>query len=637
MKTPIELLTTYWGHSEFRPQQLEIIESVLAKNDTVALLPTGGGKSVCFQVPALLLEGVCVVITPLIALMKDQTEQLLSKGIKAAAIYSGLTKTEIDATLDSFIYDDFKFLYISPERLNTEILQVRIRQMNVSLLAIDEAHCVSQWGHDFRPSYLRIPDIKPLIPKATVIALTATATKKIREDITTYLGLKKPKVFTQSFARKNLSFSVFETELRDKKIIEILSKVEGSAIVYAKTRKRTIEITELLQHYRISADFYHGGLDNVSRFQKQENWIKNRTRVMVATNAFGMGIDKPDVRVVIHADMSENLEAYYQEAGRAGRDGQKSYAVALYEKADLLRVETDILKKYPPIETLKNAYQQLCNFYQIAYETEGFLSFEFDLNQFCTTFGLNSFEVHHSLKLLENQEIITLSDAFYSPSRIKILIDNKDLYNFYIKSPTHEKLLKTLLRIYGGEILGNYLKISENEIARLLFSSEFELRTNLKYLHEVGVLDYQPQRNKPILSFLGQRYDAQKLPLKHASIEEKKKAELFSAQKVTQFLTEKRRCRMVLLQEYFDDFDDKTCGICDNCLQRKKGINLPTNEAEIERYKAKIMEILPAEVMKLTSYIFFQDVELLKEALRKLLEEQKILITELGVIERKLK
>ncbi|HEY1056091.1 MAG TPA: ATP-dependent DNA helicase RecQ, partial [Emticicia sp.] len=497
MQASREILLKYWQHETFRPLQEDIINSVLAGNDTLAILPTGGGKSICFQVPALQMEGVCIVVTPLIALMKDQVEQLKKRGIKAAAIYSGMHRTEIDYTLDNFVYGDYKFLYVSPERLLTEIMQERTKRMKVCLLAIDEAHCVSQWGYDFRPPYLKIPDFRKFAPNAPMIALTATATKDVKADIQQKLGLRNTKVFQQSFARANISYSAFCEESKERKLFDILQKVQGSAIVYVRSRRRTKEISDWLNRNRIPSEFYHAGLAMNDRFKKQEAWIKNQVRVIVATNAFGMGIDKPDVRVVVHLDLPENLEAYYQESGRAGRDGLKSYAILLYFKSDLTDIYKQIEQKYPPIENLKRIYQALANYFKLAVGAENFESYDFDFQEFIGTFGLVANDTHNALKKLEDEGLIQLSDSYFSPSKLIFKVDNHALYNFQLKNANYDKFTKMLLRMYGGQLFTDFTVISESAIARNFFAQNSEVEKMLEYLHEVGIATYQKQKSTP--------------------------------------------------------------------------------------------------------------------------------------------
>ncbi|MCE7068649.1 ATP-dependent DNA helicase RecQ [Dyadobacter sp. CY326] len=564
------VLKQYWGYDNFRPFQEDAIKAVLNGIDTLVLLPTGGGKSVCFQVPVMAMEGVCIVVTPLIALMKDQVEQLKRRGISAAAIHSGMGKNEIDITLDNCIHGHTKFLYVSPERLRTDIMIARAKQMNVCLLAIDEAHCISAWGYDFRPAYLLIADFRKLIPGVPSMALTATATEEVRADILDKLEMRNARVFKQSFARANLSYSAFSEENKERKLLQILKNVSGSAIVYVRTRKRTKELADWLSRQGISAQSYHAGLPFRERGDRQSSWIKNQTRVVVATNAFGMGIDKPDVRAVIHFDLPDNLEAYYQEAGRAGRDEAKAYAVALFTKLDLEELTENVERKYPPVEVLKRVYQSLANYYKIATGGGEFSAFDFDIQQFTGTFGLAVNETHYALKLLEEEGFLQLSESFNDASKIHFLVDNRQLYDFQIRYQELDSFIKVILRMYGGELFTEYVRISESEIGQIFFAPEPEVIKKLNFLKERDIIDYEPRKNKPQLTFLTPRYEAALLPLNVFEIEKKKSRDLTKARSVAHYAAHTRICRTLLLLEYFNEFDAEECGVCDICIQKKK-------------------------------------------------------------------
>jgi ATP-dependent DNA helicase RecQ len=565
------ILKHYWGHDAFRPVQEDAIRSVLAGRDTLVLLPTGGGKSVCFQVPVLAMEGVCIVVTPLIALMKDQVEQLKKRDVSAAAIHSGMNRHEIDITLDNCIHGNTKFLYVSPERLRTEIMIERAKQMNICLLAIDEAHCISAWGYDFRPSYLLISDFRKLIPGVPVMALTATATLEVQADIVDKLEMRNHRLFTQSFARANLSYSAFMEENKERKLLRILKNVPGTGIVYVRTRKRTKELADWLNRQGIAAMGYHAGLPFKDRTDRQTKWIKNQVRVVVATNAFGMGIDKPDVRSVIHYDLPATLEAYYQEAGRAGRDEKKAYAVALFNHVDLEELEENVERKYPPMQALRRVYQALANYYKIAVGSGEFTSFSFDIQDFAGIFGLVVNETHYALKLLEEEGFIQLSENFNEPSRLHFLVDNRQLYDFQIRYPDLDSFIKVILRIYGGELFTEYVKISESELGQIYFAPVQEVIRKLAFLKERGITDYEPARDKPQLTFMTPRYDAELLPLNVFEIEKRRQRDRQKVRAVVEYASQENRCRTILLLEYFNEMDGKPCGVCDVCLKNKKG------------------------------------------------------------------
>jgi ATP-dependent DNA helicase RecQ len=586
MSTPLEILKEYWGYDIFRPLQQEIIDSVLSGNDTLALLPTGGGKSLCFQIPALSNEGICLVISPLIALMKDQVQNLKKKGIPALSIDSGMNFTEVNNTLKNAAYGNFKFLYVSPERLETDLFLEFLPIIKVNLIAVDEAHCISQWGYDFRPPYLRISALRSYFPKVPILALTASATMEVQQDICAKLEFKPGfRAFQQSFVRANLSYSLFELTSKQNKLIDVLQKVKGSAIVYCKTRRRTKEISELLTLNGIGADFYHAGLLNDERSRKQEDWINNKVRVICCTNAFGMGIDKPDVRVVVHYDSPDALENYYQEAGRAGRDGEKSYAVLFYNEQELsdLKKQSDI--KFPPIEMIRKVYGSLCNFFQLASDSGEGLSFDFDINVFVKNFKLEVFVVNSVLKILEQEELISYSEQFFSPSTVVFTTNRNELELIEKENPEMDLVIKGLLRSYDS-IFDYPAAINENKLSKFISIKKEKLITILHQLHAVSIIEYTPQKEKPQVIFLENRVPTKELKVNEKNILKRKEAYEKRLKAMLYYIENNLRCRSGMIGAYFNDLQIKPCGICDNCLQLKK-ININKKEFETISFKIK--------------------------------------------------
>jgi ATP-dependent DNA helicase RecQ len=605
--------------------QEEIVQSVLAGQDTLALLPTGGGKSVCFQVPALLLDGVCIVVTPLIALMKDQVEQLKQREIMAVAIHSGMARNEIDLLLDNAIYGQIKFLYVSPERLQTEIFIERFKQMKIGLIAIDEAHCISQWGYDFRPPYLQIASLRELKPNVTVIALTATATVEVRKDIMEKLAFKKNgKMFQKSFARENLSFVARKTENKDKQLLQILQKVKGCAIIYVRSRKGTQDLALWLSKKNIPASFYHAGLSHEERTKRQDEWIQNKTRVMVATNAFGMGIDKSDVRIVIHLDLPENLEAYYQEAGRAGRDGNRSYAVILYQDVDIANLLKKSEQSQPSPEYLAKVYQCLANYYQLALGSAAGESFDFQVHDFCERFTLNPVEVYNGLRKLEEEGLIQFNESYYSPSTIHITLDHTKIYEFQVANERFDDILKMLLRLYGGEMFSGFVKISEGYLSKALKKPQKEVVALLLHLHELKVIIYNKIKDQPQLTFVLPRQDADKLPIDRKRLEARKKLILDKAKAMAGFVESTFRCRMQLVQDYFNEVTFKVCGICDVCIEKRKIENVKA----FEEVRAEILLIMKSKLMtieELETQVAPKDRELFVDVVRELVDDGRLM------------
>ncbi|MEO6151134.1 MAG: ATP-dependent DNA helicase RecQ, partial [Mucilaginibacter sp.] len=583
------ILQQYWKHDTFRPMQEDIINTVLAGRDVLALLPTGGGKSVCFQVPAMAMEGICIVVSPLISLMKDQVENLKAKGIEAVSIVSGMGKREIDIALDNCIYGPVKFLYLSPERLLSDLVRERIAYMKVNLFAIDEAHCISQWGYDFRPPYLHVADLRAIHPEVPVLALTATATGDVKEDITQKLEFKSGyQVFQQSFERRNLGYVVQHSEDKHRKLLTIATGVKGSGIVYVRSRKETVLITNFYNENGISAGNYHAGMTMDERTRRQDDWKNNKVQVMVATSAFGMGIDKPDVRFVIHKDIPESLEAYYQEAGRAGRDGQKAYAVLLYNPADRYKQERKLTTSFPSVDEIKMVYHQLSNMYQVAYGAGAGVSFDFDISSFCDRFKLDIFKTLNALKFLEQDEYVSFNESVFLPSRFRFVVMNEALYSFQIANPGWDLFIKTLLRSYGGAF-DNYVRLKEFDLARRTHMSVQQVIEGLLQLQEYKIINYLQQTDQPQITYLKSRLQANELYINKAYIEQRKAVYKNKVEAVLAYATHKK-CRSQMLLAYFDEDNARKCGKCDICLEERR-----RHEAE------NIIDIISDEIMQLIS------------------------------------
>jgi ATP-dependent DNA helicase RecQ len=631
--TALETLTRYWGHSQFRSPQNEIIDAVLAKQDVVAILPTGGGKSVCFQIPTLMQEGICLVITPLIALMQDQVKQLKQLGIPAAAVHAGMHHREIDITLDNCVYGNIKFLYLSPERLQTDLFKARVVKMNVCLIAIDEAHCISQWGYDFRPPYLKIADLRESKPGVPFIALTASATKIVKDDIAEKLKLKAPEIFQKSFARDNLSFVVRKTETKEKKLLEVLRKVPGPAIVYVRSRKSTVQLATLLSKNGFASTFYHAGLTHQERAARQEEWITNKTRVMVATNAFGMGINKPDVRVVVHMDLPENLESYYQEAGRAGRDGKRSYAAIVIHEVDIQALQNKVLQSQPEINYLKKIYQGLANHFQIAEGSSQGESYDFELEVFCKKFNFKSTEVYPALRKLEEFGLLEFNESFYRPSSLHISFDKKKLYEFQVANARFDLVIKALLRLYGGELYTDFTAISESQIAKMLKQSMATVKLELEQLHNLQVVVYEPINESPKITFVLARQDAERLPIDKKEYDRRRDLHLSKMEAIKNYAEQDHQCRMQVIQEYFDEVTYATCGMCDICIGNRKKENL----VMLKDYEQQILYLLkqkPMTVEELETAVDPTEKELFIEVVREMVDSALIAYDEFWVLSR---
>ena len=626
------ILKQYWGYDDFRGIQKEIIESICSGHDTLGLMPTGGGKSITFQVPALAQKGVSIVITPLIALMKDQVDHLLRRGIKAAAIYSGLTHEEIIITLENCIFGDVKLLYVSPERLASELFQTKLRHMKVSFITVDEAHCISQWGYDFRPSYLEIANIRKLLPGVPVLALTATATPAVVDDICEKLsrseecGVRSERfnVFRMSFVRKNLVYVVRQANDKREQLIHILSRLQGTAIVYVRSRQRTKEYAELLMKAGISATFYHAGLDTSVKDERQQAWQESKTRVIVATNAFGMGIDKPDVRVVIHIDCPDSIEAYFQEAGRAGRDGLRSYAVLLYNNGDKRKLEKRVADTFPEKDYIRQVYEHLAFFYQIGIGSGYNHTFEFNIDKFCHAFHHFPIQVDSALKILTRAGYIEYTEEQDNQARLMFTISRGELYKLENNSPNEDKIITTLLRNYGG-LFTDYHYIDEGFLASQTALEPQQVYQTLKGLGQRHILHFIPQKKTPYIRYTQRREDKEYLQFTPAIYEERLDQFRQRIQAVIQYATDDQVCRSRQLLRYFGETDSHDCGLCDVCLSHRKGGIV--SEPRMNTAQEKILEMLadgkPHPITDLRSIQLPTDE--LDAALSYLLQEEYIL------------
>jgi ATP-dependent DNA helicase RecQ len=624
------ILKEYWGYDQFRPLQEDIINSVLAGNDTLALMPTGGGKSLCYQVPTMATEGTCLVISPLIALMKDQVEALRKRKITAYAIYSGMSRKEVINVLKIVTESNCKFLYVSPERLETSLFREYLPGMGISLIAVDEAHCISQWGYDFRPPYLRIAKLREELPGVPVLALTASATPDVQVDICDRLTTSPPapllwrgeqnpndkahsqnlgstplspgegsgvrsgwNIFRQSFERPNLSYSVFNVDSKINKIVEIIKKVPGTGIVYCKSRKRTQEVSELLQLHGISSDYYHAGLMQEERSRKQEDWIQDRIRVIVCTNAFGMGIDKPGVRTVVHADSPDCLENYYQEAGRAGRDGKTSYAVLLYDQKDLPELEALAAQRFPSLEDIRNVYQSLANYLQLHTGDGEGQYFDLEMSIFLKNFKLDGHTALYSLKALEQDGWLSFNEQVFLPPTIGFHTTKEVLYAFEKEKPKHEPMIKSLLRAYEG-IFDRAVPISEKVIANFLRRDVEEVKKELAILHQAGIIIYKPQKDNPQVLLLRPRVRTEEVRIDMVAFNKRKERFLERVQQMMRYVNEKTECRSRMLAVYFGDASVKDCGVCDNCLRKKQ---TPLTKEEFDHLHHRILNLIKYETL----------------------------------------
>ncbi|MDL2314725.1 RecQ family ATP-dependent DNA helicase [Bacteroidales bacterium OttesenSCG-928-C19] len=628
-----EILQKYWGYDSFRPLQEDIILSVMNGNDTLALLPTGGGKSVCFQVPGLALEGICIVVSPLIALMKDQVEQLRQRNIPAAAIYSGMNSHEIESMLNQAVYGKLKFLYVSPERLKTKIFIEHFKQMNVALIAVDEAHCISQWGYDFRPPYLEIASIRGFFPNVPVMALTATATPDVIEDIQQKLLFKRNKnVFQKSFYRENLIYMVFKEEDKRGRLLRLVNTVKGVGIIYVRNRRKTEEVSDFLNRNGIRASYYHAGLTAKERELRQNAWMNERTPVIVATNAFGMGIDKPNVRFVVHLDLPESPEAYFQEAGRGGRDGKLSYAVLFYDNLDVEALETNFNQAFPEIKFIRNVYQAVSNYYQIPVGSGADQKYEFDIAEVCRNYNLPILETYNALKFLEKEGLLLLSQKEESTSKIYIPLNKEELYIFQVENAPYDPIIKTLLRSYGG-LFTHFVAIKEEELAKRLNTTVTVVEKSLKILHDKQVLVYEKRSKRPQIIFTSNRLPSTDILISDQYYKHLKDIALIRKQAMLEFVKDEEICKGASLLKYFGEKTDMTCGKCNICIEKKKN-ERKKREKDIEEKLLSIITNQPQsikEVLNKTGEINEKEVLFV---INKLKHSQVIKINELMEIYR---
>jgi ATP-dependent DNA helicase RecQ len=605
------ILLRYWGYNKFRELQEEIIESVASGKDTLGLMPTGGGKSITFQVYSLANPGVCIVITPLIALMKDQVENLQKRKIKAVAIYSGMTKSEIEMALNNVINGGYKFLYISPERLKNFYFQERLKHMNVNLLTVDEAHCISQWGYDFRPSYLEIAEIRKQLPGVPVLALTATATPEVVDDIQNKLEFKEHNVLQKSFERKNLAYFVINTEDKIRQLFKLVTKIDGSAVVYVRNRRKTKEYALLLQKYRISADYYHAGLDAKTRAEKQNAWQKGQIRIMVCTNAFGMGIDKPDVRLVVHMDLPDSLEAYFQEAGRAGRDEKNAWAFLVTNNADKAQLKKNITTSFPELSKVLEVYNSICNYLEIPYGAAQDIDYPFDIYDFAKKFKIDVLTTYNSLKILESTGLVTYSEDPYSTSRIIFQCNREDLYKFQVENANLDEFVKLILRTYTG-VFNDYINISEDYLAKKANVNTETIINLLKVLQQYHIIKYIPRINKPIIHFISERLEDKAILFNKKNIDEQKSRTIERLDSMLNYATSSNKCRSQILLAYFGQNDTYRCGVCDVCTRRNE-LGLSKYEFDIILDKIKnSLNLEPYLLNDLVDKINFDDPKIIK-------------------------
>ena len=616
----LDTLKKYWHYDSFRPMQKEAIESILSGRDTLVLMPTGGGKSIIYQLPTLANDGLCIVVTPLIALMKDQVDRLRRMGIPAVAVHSGMTPRQIDIALDNCIYGDIKFLYIAPERLSSEMFRLRVDRMNVTLLAVDEAHCISQWGYDFRPSYLRIAELRRYMPDTPVLALTASATPRVAKDIMERLDFAEPNVLQASFLRPNLSYSVRQTEDKEGQLLRIINNVPGCGIVYVRMRKTAEQVAQFLIEQGFSAAYYHGGLPNAERSMRQDEWISGKTRIMVATNAFGMGIDKRDVRFVVHYTMSDSLESYYQEAGRAGRDGGRSYAVILMSATDNDRIINTFEKEFPDIELVRSIYHDLCSYLGVAIGDGKEASFVFNIFDFCKRYKQPLAIVMSAIKLLQLNGYITLVEDCEHPARLMFMISRDELYNIKMQNEKEEEILRSILRLYTG-IFSDFRPIDEMEIAAFSKHSHEDVHALLKHLWRSNIIRYIPTNHDPLIFLDEERLPSRDVYIAPETYSQRKSLMLERFNHLLHYANEEQECRSRIIEQYFCDKISEPCGICDNCLARKR-----REKSTSANYEEQIIDLLVAEPMTIKEVVarIVGNEQAIIEAVRQLTEKGTI-------------
>jgi ATP-dependent DNA helicase RecQ len=618
----LDTLQEYWHYDSFRPMQREAIESVLSGRDTLVLMPTGGGKSIIYQLPTLVSEGLCIVVTPLIALMKDQVDALRRRGIPAVAVHSGLTHRQIDIALDNCVYGDVKFLYVAPERLSSEMFRLRVDRMNISLLAVDEAHCISQWGYDFRPAYLRIKELRRLIPNTPVLALTASATPRVASDIMKQLNFAEPNVLQSSFLRPNLSYSVRQTDDKEEQLMRIVNNVKGCGIVYVRMRNTAEQVANFLIEQGESASFYHGGLPNTERAMRQDEWISGKTRIMVATNAFGMGIDKRDVRFVVHYTMSDSLESYYQEAGRAGRDGERSYAVILMASDDNRRIADIFEREFPPIPLIQSVYHELCSYLGVAIGDGREASFVFNLFDFCRRIKQPATTVHNIIKLLQLNGYMTLVEDSEHPARLMFTVTRDELYQVRLQNDKEENIMRTILRLYTG-VFSEFRPIDEMENASAARCTNVEVHDFLKRMWRANVIRYIPTNHDPLIFLNEERLPMRDVYIAPETYTHRKGLMLERFNHLLDYANEEKECRSRIIERYFCDTMSTPCGICDNCLARKRR----EKSRQTNAYREQIVATLADEDRSIKEVVarIVGDENAIIECLRQLIDSGEII------------